>query len=459
MELVFLLLFALTMKINGDTGSFPDCKSGPLASFPICNQSLPSRQRAADLVSRMNISEKISQLITTSDEIPRLGLPKYEWWSEALHGLAYSPGVFFINDLRNASSFPMPINLGASFHLDLVHRIASVISTEARVFNNAGQAGLTFFTPNINIFRDPRWGRGQETPGEDPFLTSEYVYTLIQGLQGGDDPRYLKIAANCKHYAAYDLEKWNGIDRHHFDAKVSDQDLVETYLPSFQSCIEDAQVASIMCSYNSINGVPACANQFVLQTIARESYHLNGFVVSDCGAVANILETHHYTSTPEDTVAVALRSGTDLECGLFYLFHAQIALDNQKINISDIDQALVRTFDVLIRLGYFDPPEQQLYRQLNKSHVDTPEARELSLVSAQEGMVLLKNTNNALPLKMDQLMNKKIALIGPVADATVLMQGNYYGQAPFLIDPITGFKNITAGRKMIGYPIEIILCN
>ena len=353
----------------------------------------------------------------------------------------------------------MPINLSASFHLDLVHRIASVISTEARVFNNAGQAGLTFFTPNINIFRDPRWGRGQETPGEDPFLTSEYVYTLIQGLQGGDDPRYLKIAANCKHYAAYDLEKWNGIDRHHFDAKVSDQDLVETYLPSFQSCIEDAQVASIMCSYNSINGVPACANQFVLQTIARESYHLNGFVVSDCGAVANILETHHYTSTPEDTVAVALRSGTDLECGLFYLFHAQIALDNQKINISDIDQALVRTFDVLIRLGYFDPPEQQLYRQLNKSHVDTPEARELSLVSAQEGMVLLKNTNNALPLKMDQLMNKKIALIGPVADATVLMQGNYYGQAPFLIDPITGFKNITAGRKMIGYPIEIILCN
>lgn len=447
MYLVFLLLFTLFNKIDGKTGSFPDCKTGPLASFDICNQSLPSRQRAADLVYRLTIDEKISQMITTAGAIPRLGLPQYEWWSEALHGLAYSPGVFFIDDLRYASSFPMPISLGASFHLDLVYRIASIISTEARVFNNAGQAGLTFFTPNINIFRDPRWGRGQETPGEDPFLTSEYVYTLIQGLQRGDDARYLKIAANCKHFDAYDLEKWNGMDRHHFNAKVSDQDLVETYLPPFQSCIEDAQAASIMCSYNSVNGVPSCANHFLLETTARESFHLNGFVVGDCGAVANILETHHYTSTAEDTVAVALHAGTDLDCGLFYFLHTQDALDQQKINVSDIDQALTRTFDVLVRLGYFDPPEQQVYRQLNKSHVDTSEARQLSLISAQEGMVLLKNTNNALPLKMDQLMNKKIALIGPVADATIDMQGNYYGTAPFLIDPITGFRNITAGRS------------
>jgi beta-D-xylosidase 4 len=163
----------------------------------------------------------------------------------------------------------MPINLGASFNMSLVYRMATVISTEARAFNNEGRAGLVFFTPNINIFRDPRWGRGQETPGEDPFLTSQYVYALINGLQRGDDERYLKIAADCKHYAAYDLEKWNGTDRQHFNAIVSDQDLIETYLAPFESCIRDAKVASIMCSYNAVNGIPSCANKFLLQTIAR----------------------------------------------------------------------------------------------------------------------------------------------------------------------------------------------
>jgi beta-D-xylosidase 4 len=275
MPLFFILFFILIDWTYAQSGSFPDCKSGPLSSFPICNQSLTSRQRAADLISRMTISEKISHMITTADTIPRLGLPKYEWWSEALHGLAYSPGVFFGGDLPAATSFPMPINLGATFNMQLVYQIATIISTEARAFNNQGQAGLNFFTPTINIFRDPRWGRGQETPGEDPFLTSQYVYALIQGLQGGDDQRYLKIAANCKSYEAYDLEDWNGTDRHHFDAKIPDQDLVETYLPPFKTCIHDAQVASIMCSYNSINGIPACAHQFLLETIARYRKFLN----------------------------------------------------------------------------------------------------------------------------------------------------------------------------------------
>jgi len=269
MYLYLIQLFILIIHSNAQSSTFPDCQSGPLSTFPICNQSLPSRQRAADLISRMTIVEKIAHMITTSDEIPRLGIPKYEWWSEALHGLAYSPGVFFGGDLPAASSFPMPINLGATFNMRLVNRIASIISTEARAFNNQGQAGLTFFTPNINIFRDPRWGRGQETPGEDTFLTSQYVYSLINGLQRGDDDRYLKIAANCKHFDAYDLEHWNGTTRHYFNAKVSDQDLVETYLPPFKSCIHDAQAASIMCSYNSINGIPACAHHFLLQTIAR----------------------------------------------------------------------------------------------------------------------------------------------------------------------------------------------
>ncbi|UJR08239.1 hypothetical protein I4U23_012512 [Adineta vaga] len=425
--IVVFLLFSLICQTNSQTPSFPDCQSGPLSKFPICNQSFTSRQRAADLISRMTTIEKISQMITTAESIPRLGLPKYEWWSEALHGLAYSPGVFFGGDLSAASSFPMPINLGATFNMHLVYQIASIISTEARAFNNAGRA---------------------ETPDEDPFLTSQYVYALIQGLQRGDDERYLKIAANCKHFDAYDLENWNGIDRHHFNAIVSDQDLVETYLLPFKTCIQDAQVASIMCSYNSINGIPACAHQFLLETIAREAYHLNGFVVSDCNAISDILHTHHYTSTDEETVAVALHAGTDLECGVFYLFHMNDALKKKWINETDIDQALMRTYDVLIRLGWFDPPEQQIYRQLNKNDVDTIEARQLSFISAQESIVLLKNINQALPLNMNQLTNKRIALIGPTADATVQMQGIYHGRAPFLIDPLTGFKNLTSGKSI-----------
>jgi beta-D-xylosidase 4 len=269
MHVSLILFLTLVITINAQNASFPDCKSGPLSTFPICDQSLPSRQRAADLVSRLTTAEKISQLGNTAVAIPRLGLPEFQWWSEALHGIARSPGVSFGGDLPAATSFPMPINLGASFNMTLVHRMADVISTEARAFNNEGRAGLVFFTPNINIFRDPRWGRGQETPGEDPFLTSQYVYALITGLQNGDDERYLKIAADCKHYAAYDLEHWHGIDRHQFNAIVSDQDLFETYLPPFESCVRDAKVASIMCSYNAVNGIPSCANKFLLQTIAR----------------------------------------------------------------------------------------------------------------------------------------------------------------------------------------------
>jgi beta-D-xylosidase 4 len=264
-----ILFFILVITINAQNESFPDCKSGPLSAFPICDQSLPSRQRAADLVSRMTTAEKITQMITTSVAIPRLGLPKFQWWSDGLHGVGYAPGISFGGDLPAATSFPMPINLAASFNMSLVYRMASVTSTEGRAFNNEGRAGLVFFTPNINIFRDPRWGRGQETPGEDPFLTSQYVYAFVVGLQGDEDERYIKIAANCKHYAAYDLENWNGTDRFHFDARVSDQDLIETYLPPFEICIRDAKVASIMCSYNSVNGIPSCGNKFLLQTIAR----------------------------------------------------------------------------------------------------------------------------------------------------------------------------------------------
>ncbi|UJR16933.1 hypothetical protein I4U23_003831 [Adineta vaga] len=448
MYILVELLYVGIVLVHGQSDHFPDCKSGPLATFPICDQKLPSRQRVADLLNRMTIDEKISQMITTASAIPRLGLPKYEWWSEALHGIAYSPGVSFDGNISAATSFPMPINFGASFNMRLVYRMANIISTEARAFNNEGQSGLTFFTPTVNIFRDPRWGRGQETPGEDPFLVAEYAYALVQGLQGGEDERYLKIAADCKAYNAYDLENWNGTDRFHFDAIISDQDLVETYLPPFEKCIRDAHVASIMCSYNSINGIPNCANQFELEILARESFHLDGFVVSDCGAISTIMYAHNYTSTVEDTVAVALHAGTDLNCGYFYFNYTKQALEKKTIVEADIDRALERTFNVLIRLGWFDPPEQQFYRHLTKDNVDTHEARQLTLQSAQESIVLLKNINKSLPLDMNKLFNKKIALIGPTANATETMQGSYFGKAPFLIDPVTGIKALTAGKSI-----------
>jgi beta-D-xylosidase 4 len=269
MSYFFIILGFVTLLVvvvNGQTTNFPDCKTGPLASFPICNQSVPTLERAIDIVSRLTLSEKTGRLGNEAYGVARLGLPTYRWWSEALHGVMYWN---LQADLPGATSFPIPLNLAATFNMDLVHRIGGIISTEARASNNQNEDGLNFFTPNINIFRDPRWGRGQETPGEDPFLTSSYTYAMVKGLQEGEDKRYLKVAANCKHYVAYDLENSDGVNRFHFDAKVTDQDLVETYLPPFETCIRDSRGASIMCSFNSINGIPLCAHQFLLQTIAR----------------------------------------------------------------------------------------------------------------------------------------------------------------------------------------------
>jgi beta-D-xylosidase 4 len=442
MYVFLVLLLTITTYVNGQNDTYPDCKAGPLATFPICDLSVPSRQRAADLISRMNISEKISLLTTASPAIPRLGLPAYNWESEALHGLAFSPGIQFLIDLFNATSFPMNINLGATFNMTLVNYITGAIATEARAFSNAGRTGLDFFTPNINIFRDPRWGRGQETAGEDPYLASQYAYAYVTGFQEGDDKRYIKAAASCKHYVAYDLERWNGTDRFHFNAIVSDQDIVETHLPPFESCVRDAHVASIMCSLNAINGIPACGDQFFLQTILRDEYKFDGFVVSDCGAIQDILTSHNYTNTSQDTVALALHAGTDLDCGQFYPNHTQQALDEGTVVEADVDQALIRNYNILVRLGYFDPPESQPYRQIPRSAINTDASKQLTLESAQQSIVLLKNLNNALPLNMNQLTNKTIALIGPTSNATKLMQGIYAGRAPYLIDPFKAFKTI-----------------
>jgi xylan 1,4-beta-xylosidase len=463
-EKALLLSPFVASAITGVFASFPDCTNGPLATNLVCNTSANFIDRAKALVSEFTLAEMIANTGYSTPGVSRLGLPAYTWWSEALHGVAGSPGVSFTAPGTNfsfATSFPAPILLGATFDDQLVNEVAAVISTEARAFDNFGHAGLSFFTPNINPFKDPRWGRGQETPGEDPFHIARYALSLVTGLQGGfgsklngANGQYLKIIADCKHYAAYDLENWEGNSRMAFNAIVSTQDLAEYYSPSFQSCVRDAQVASIMCSYNAVNGVPSCASEYLLQNITRDYFGLgeNQWITSDCDAVENIFNPHNFTNSLANASALALHAGTDIDCGSTYSENLQTALNQNLVEESDIVQALVRRYGSLVRLGYFDSPTNQPYRQLDFSDVNTPSAQQLALTAAIEGITLLKN-DGILPLKST---TSSVALIGPWANATTQMQSNYNGVAPFLISPLAAFQSagfkatFTAGTTISG---------
>ncbi|KAJ6594524.1 glycoside hydrolase family 3 protein [Mycena capillaripes] len=416
--------------------TFPDCVNGPLASNPVCDTTKDPITRAKALIARFNSTELIANTVNQSPGVARLGLGAYQWWNEALHGLATGHGIGFTSsgNFSFATSFPQPIVLGAAFDDPLVKSVATTISTEARAFNNVGRAGLDFWTPNINPFRDPRWGRGQETPSEDPFHVAQYVLNLIDGLQGGIDPKpYYKVMADCKHFAAYDMENSGGVSRHSFNAIVTTQELSEYYLPPFQSCVRDAKVASVMCSYNSVNGVPACANSYLLQTLLRDYWTFPGWVVSDCDAVSDIFATHGFTTSIAAAAGAALTAGTDINCGGTYSANLLEARNENLVTETAISQALVRQYTGLVRAGYFDPAASQPYRQLSWADVNTPAAQTLAYNVAAEGMVLLKN-DKTLPLKA----GLKIALIGPSAQATTAMQGNYFGVAPFLISPMAG---------------------
>ncbi|KAF9068366.1 beta-xylosidase [Rhodocollybia butyracea] len=448
-RLVLVSFFALHLR--SVFAAFPDCTNGPLATNLVCNTSANFVDRAKALVAAFTLDDMISNTGYQTPGVSRLGLPAYTWWSEALHGVAGSPGVFFAPSGSNfsfATSFPAPILMSAAFDDQLIGEVAAIISTEARAFNNFGDAGLSFFTPNINPFKDPRWGRGQETPGEDPFHIARYAFNLVMGLQGGlgselngANQQYLKIIADCKHYAAYDLENWEGNSRMAFDAIVTSQDLAEYYSPSFQACVRDAQVASIMCSYNSVNGIPSCASGYLLQNITRDYFGLgeDQWITSDCDAVANIFSPHNFTNSLANASALALHAGTDIDCGSTYTDNLQLALNQSLVTEQDIVQALVRRYGSLVRLGYFDSPDVQPYRQLDFSNVNTPTAQQLALTAALEGITLLKN-DGILPLS-SSITN--IALIGPWASATTQMQSNYNGVAPFLISPLAALQ--TAG--------------
>lgn len=400
------------------------------------NTSLDFKVRAEDLVKRMTVEEKVSQLVNDAPAIPRLGIREYNWWNEGLHGVAAA---------GYATVFPQAIGMAATWNEPLMREVAGVISTEFRAKHLAEQhrfggsdwfEGLTVWSPNINIFRDPRWGRGQETYGEDPYLTSRLGVAFIQGLQGTDQ-RYLQTVATPKHFAVHSGPEAN---RHREDVHPSPRDLEETYLPAFRAAITEGQAASIMCAYNAVDGVPACANDKLLQTILREKWQFDGFVVSDCEAVADIYKPdhHHYSGSPEEGVAAAFKAGMDLICGgADEIGHIHQALQKHLIAESQLDRALVRLFTARLRLGQFDP-RADVFPTITAKDYDTDAHRQLSLRMAEQSLVLLKNQNDILPLSAKV---KKIALIGPNADSQDALVGNYNGSPSKPITVLQGLKN------------------
>jgi beta-glucosidase len=416
-------------------------RSQPATAQPdYLNPRLPVERRVNDLVSRMTLEEKVSQMLNKSVAIERLGIPAYDWWNEALHGVAYS---------GNATVFPQAIGLAASWNPDLIYNVATAVSDEARAkYNDALKRdvrkrfyGLSFWSPNINIFRDPRWGRGQETYGEDPFLTSRLGVAFVKGMQG-NDPRYLKTVATPKHYAVH-----SGPEslRHVFDAKTLERDMRETYLPAFRATVMEGKAGSIMCAYNSVNGEPVCANRHMLQEILRGEWGFSGYVVSDCDAVADIYKNHKFTRTEEEGVAIAVKAGTDLTCGGEY--KALIpAVRQGLISEAEIDRAVKRLFEARFRLGMFDPPEMVPYSRIPFAVNDSAQNRALALKAAQESIVLLKNEKNILPLRPDL---KSIAVIGPNADYVEALVGNYNGVPSKWTTPLDGIRQkVSAGTKV-----------
>jgi len=400
--------------------------------------SLPAEQRAADLVHRMTLEEKASQLVNQARAIPRLNVPAYDWWSESLHGVA----------VDGTTEFPEPIGLGATFDPTTIHQMAIAIGTEARIKHvqavRAGHSnifeGLDFWAPNINIFRDPRWGRGQETYGEDPFLTARMGVAFVTGMQG-DDPHYYRVISTPKHYAVHSGPEPS---RHSVDVPISKHDEIDTYLPAFRAAVTEGKAGSVMCAYNSINGQPACANHFLLEDQLRGKWNFKGYVVSDCGAVTDIYHGHNFTPAQPEASALSLRRGMDNECADFGVgrkddgdYRPYIdAVHQGLLKESEVDTALTRLFIARMKLGMFDPPEMVPYSKIDEKELDSAEHRALARKLANESMVLLKN-DGILPLKTSGV---KIALVGPLADQTRFLLGNYNGVPTHTVSVLEGIK-------------------
>lgn len=401
---------------------------------------LPAEERARDLVSRFTLEEKISQLNFDAPAVERLGVPAYNWWNEALHGVARH---------GRATVFPQAIALAATWDPDLIYQVASAISDEGRAKFNASQAlgnrgryaGLTFWSPNVNIFRDPRWGRGQETYGEDPFLTSRIGVAFVKGMQG-DHPQYLKTAACAKHFAVHSGPEG---DRHHFNAEPPLKDFRETYLPAFQALVQEANVEAVMCAYNRTYGEPSCGSPMLLHEILREEWGFQGHVVSDCWALVDFHQTHNVTTTPQESAALAFNSGVDVNCGSSSPFLKQ-AIEEGLIDEAQIDSRLTNLLQTRFRLGLFDDPENVPWTELGPDVVDSPRHRELARTAAAKSLVLLKN-DGVLPLSP---RIRSLYVMGPnAADVNVLL-GNYYGLNPNFSTVLEGI----AGKVDAGTTVE-----
>jgi beta-glucosidase len=400
---------------------------------PYLDPRRPAAERAADLVRRLTVAEKVAQLMTAAPAVPRLGVPAYDWWSEALHGVARA---------GRATVFPQAIALAATFDEPLVRRVATAISDEARAKFNLAQArgergryqGLTFFSPNLNIFRDPRWGRGQETFGEDPLLTARMGVAFIQGMQG-DDPRWWKTVATAKHFAVHSGPE---ATRHVFDARPSAHDLADTYLPQFEAAVRQGRVGSVMAAYNRVDGQAAAASRWLLDETLRQAWGFGGYVVGDCGAVGDIFATHHLTPSLAAAAAAALRAGTDLDCGGAYA-----ALGQGLVVEADLDRAAVRLFTARFRLGLLDPAPETPWSRLGAETIDTPAHRQLAREAAARAAVLLENRNGALPLGPAV---KRIAVVGPTADDPEALLANYHGTPSHAVTLLDGIRAAARAR-------------
>ena len=410
-------------------------------NLPFMNPELSIEARVDDLVSRLTLEEKAQQMLHDSPAIERLNIPAYNWWNECLHGVARA-GI--------ATVFPQAIGLAATFDLPLVERVARCISDEARAkhheFARQGDRGmykgLTFWTPNINIFRDPRWGRGHETYGECPYLTGRLGVAFCKALQG-EDPKFLKLVATPKHFAVH-----SGPEelRHSFNAIASPKDMRETYLPAFHECVVEARAQSIMPAYNRTNGEPCCASKTLLQEILREEWQFEGYVVSDCWAVRDFHENHHVTQTAAESAALAVRAGCDLNCGCTYE-HIPTAIEQGLLTEADLDLCVKRLFTARFQLGMFEPPERMPYSDIPYEVVACEEHRALALQTARKSLVLLKN-ENVLPLRKDI---GSIAVIGPNAADDHVLRANYYGLPTQVTTPLEGIRKAVSEQTRVLY--------
>ncbi len=432
---LFLFVFLSVAAISQDRSS------PPTGGYPFQNPSLTIDVRVNDLVSRLTLDEKVKQMLYDAPAIPRLGVPEYNWWGEALHGVARA---------GKATVFPQAIGMAATWDSDLMFRVASVISDEARAKHHDSirkgrrgiYEGLTFWSPNINIFRDPRWGRGMETYGEDPYLTARLGVQFVKGMQA-NDPKYYKTISTPKHFAVHSGPE---PDRHVFDAVIDERDLRETYLPAFRATVLEANAQSVMCAYNRFRGEPCCGSSELLQKILREEWGFSGYVVSDCWAIMDFYTSHKVDQTAPQAAARALIAGTDLNCGVTY-DSLGVAVRQGLVSEQLVDVAVKRLFRARFRLGMFDPPGLVPYANIPASNNDSRMHQRLAVEAARKSIVLLKNEGNLLPL---QKSVRTIAVIGPNADDVDLLLGNYNGLPSSPVTPLAGIKQgAPRGTKVI----------